>query len=139
MERDALRRLPDFSVGEGFDECCRGAGRFGEAAPINEAVELICRRMGAGQFRAKNLEAALQRVSERVYAPLARHLANASHLIVCPDGQLSRVPFEMLLVSRPGEPPRYLVEEKTVSYVGSGREVARLARPAAKVKTNAPW
>jgi CHAT domain-containing protein/tetratricopeptide (TPR) repeat protein len=109
-----------------------------EAAPINEAVELICRRMGAGQFRAKDLEAALQRVSELVYAPLARHLTNVSHLIVCPDGQLSRVPFEMLLVSGRGEPPRYLVEEKTVSYVGSGREVARLAQPSAMVKTNAP-
>ena len=111
---------------------------LGEAAPINEAVELICRRMGAGQFRAKDLEAALQRVSELVYAPLARHLTNVSHLIVCPDGQLSRVPFEMLLVSGRGEPPRYLVEEKTVSYVGSGREVARLAQPSTQVKTNAP-
>jgi tetratricopeptide (TPR) repeat protein len=111
---------------------------LGEATPINEAVELICRRMGAGQFRAKDLEEALQRLSELVYAPLARHLTNVSHLIVCPDGQLSRVPFEMLLASRRGEPPRYLVEEKTVSYVGSGREVARLAQPAAKVTTNAP-
>jgi CHAT domain-containing protein len=111
---------------------------LGEAAPIDEAVELICRRMGAGQFRAKDLAAALQRLSELVYAPLARHLTNVSHLIVCPDGQLSRVPFEMLLVSGRGEPPRYLVEEKTVSYVGSGREVARLAQPSAKVTTNAP-
>jgi CHAT domain-containing protein len=102
---------------------------LGEAAPINEAVEIICRRMGAGQFRAKDLEAALQRVSELVYAPLARHLTNVSHLIVCPDGKLSRVPFEMLLVSGRGEPPRYLVVEKTISYVGSGREVARLAQP----------
>ncbi len=67
-------------------------------------------------------------MNELVYAPLARHLTNVSHLIVCPDGQLSRVPFEMLLVSGRGEPLRYLVEEKTVSYVGSGREVARLQR-----------
>ena len=111
---------------------------LGEAGPINEAVELICRRMGAGQFRAKDLETALQRLSELVYVPLARHLTNVSHLIVCPDGQLSRVPFEMLLVSKPGEPPRYLVEEKIISYVGSGREVARLAQPSARVKTNAP-
>ena len=102
---------------------------LGESTSINEAVELICRRMGTGQIRAKDLEAALQRVSEGVYAPLARHLTNVSHLIVCPDGQLSRVPFEMLLVSKPGEPSRYLVEDKTISYIGSGREVARLAQP----------
>ncbi len=100
---------------------------LGEAQPIDAAIETITRRMGAGQFRAPDLAAALQRVSGLVYAPLAPHLTNVSHLIVCPDGQLSRLPFEMLLVSKPGGPPRYLVEEKTISYVGSGREVARLA------------
>ena len=33
---------------------------LGEAAPINEAVELICKRMSAGQFAAKDLPPALQ-------------------------------------------------------------------------------
>ncbi len=66
-----------------------------------------------------------------MYTPLAPHLTNVSHLIVCLDGQLSRLPFEMLLVSKPGGLPRYLVEEKTISYVGSGREVARLGRAVA--------
>ncbi len=33
---------------------------LGEAAPINEAVELVCKRMSAGQFAAKDLPAALQ-------------------------------------------------------------------------------
>jgi CHAT domain-containing protein len=99
---------------------------LGEAAPIDVLVDVVSQRMSAGQFANKNLSFAMQQLSELVYAPLARHLTNVSHLIVCPDGQLSRVPFEMLLVSGRGEPPRYLVEEKTVSYVGSGREVVRL-------------
>ena len=111
---------------------------LGAATPINEAVELICRRMGAGQFRARDLSPAMQRLSELVYVPLARRLTNVSHLIICPDGQLSRVPFEMLPLPPFGPQPRYLVEEKTVSYVTSGREVARLALPPAKVKKNAP-
>ena len=64
----------------------------------------------------------------------------APHLIVGPDGQLSRLPFEMLLVSKPGGPPRYLVEEKTINYVGSGREVARLAPGAdLNAKAQSPW
>ncbi len=106
---------------------------LGEAAPIDETVELICKRMAAGQYRAKDLSPALQRLSDLVYAPLAGHLTNVSHLIVCPDGQLSRVPFELL---RDGD--KFLVEEKTISYVTSGREVAQLtteskaARSAAK-------
>ncbi len=95
---------------------------LGEAAPINEAVELICKRMSARQFAAKDVQPALQRVSDLVYAPLAKHLANSSHLIICPDGQLSRLPFEML---RAGN--KFLVEEKTISYVTSGREVVRVA------------
>ena len=102
---------------------------LGEAAPINDAVELICKRMSAGQFAAKDLAVALQRLSNLVYAPLAKHLTNISHLILCPDGQLSRLPFEMLPVGN-----KFLVEEKTISYVTSGREVVRLAGGQANSK-----
>jgi CHAT domain-containing protein len=102
---------------------------LGEAAPINESVAVICKRMSAGQFEAKDLAGALQRLSELVYAPLAPRLTNVSHLILCPDGQLSRVPFEMLPVG-----DKFLVEEKTISYVTSGREVARFAGSAANVR-----
>lgn len=97
---------------------------LGEAAPINEAVELVCKRMSAGQFGARDLSPALQRLSQLVYAPLAPYLTNVSHLIVCPDGQLSRLPFEMLSVGN-----KFLVEEKNISYVTSGREVVRIAKP----------
>jgi CHAT domain-containing protein len=96
---------------------------LGEAASIDEAVQFICKRMSSGVGYARDdIPAALQRLGESVYAPLARYLTNVSHLIVCPDGQLSRVPFEMLRV---GE--RFLIEEKTISYVTSGREIVRLA------------
>ena len=104
---------------------------LGEAAPINDAVELVCKRMSAGQFAAKDLSPALQRLSDLVYAPLAPHLTNVSHLIVCPDGQLSRLPFEMLPVGN-----KFLVEEKTISYVTSGREVVRIASPKSSVHSS---
>jgi len=96
---------------------------FGEAAPINESVAVVCKRMSAGQYAAKDLSAALRRLSDLLYTPLASHLKNVSHIIVCPDGQLSRLPFEMLRVG-----DRFLVEKKTVSYVTSGREIVRLAK-----------
>jgi tetratricopeptide (TPR) repeat protein len=102
---------------------------LGEAAPINEAVELVCKRMSAGQFAAKDLSPALQRLSQLIYAPLAPHLKNVSHMIVCPDGQLSRLPFEMLPVGN-----KFLVEEKTISYVTSGREVVRIANAKLKIQ-----
>ena len=105
---------------------------LGEAVPLNQAVELLCKRMSAGQYAAKDLAPALERVSELVYAPLAKYLTNVSHLIVCPDGQLSRVPFEMLRVGG-----RFLIEEKTISYVTSGREVVRLEE-SLKSKVQSP-
>jgi CHAT domain-containing protein len=106
---------------------------LGEAAPIDAAVETITKRMSAGQFAAGDLSNALQRVSELVYGPLARYLTNVSHLIVCLDGQLSRLPFEMLR-----HDSKYLIEEKTISYVGSGREIVRLANPSPKSKVQSP-
>ena len=106
---------------------------LGAAAPINDAVELICRRMSAGQFAATDLPPVLHRMDELIYVPLAKHLTNISHLIICPDAQLSRLPFELL--SHDG---RFLIEDKTVSYVGSGREIVRLAQPRASTKTTAP-
>ena len=114
---------------------------LGEADPINDAVELVCKRMSAGQFAAKDLPAALQRLSDLVYAPLAPHLTNVSHLIVCPDGQLSRLPFEMLPSSPDYDATRpvgnkFLIEEKTISYVTSGREVVRIASPKSSVHSS---
>jgi len=104
---------------------------LGEAAPINESVAVICKRMSAGQFEAKDLAGALEKLSELTYFPLARYLTNSTHLILCPDGQLTRVPFEMLPVG-----DKFLLEEKTVSYVTSGREVARFATSAANVRNS---
>ena len=107
---------------------------LGETAPINEAVELVCKRMSTGQFAAKDLSPALQWLSQLVYAPLAPYLTNVSHLIVCPDGQLSRLPFEALPCGHDGN--KFLVEEKTISYVTSGREVVRIAKPLTRSAAN---
>jgi CHAT domain-containing protein len=104
---------------------------LGEATPINESIALICKRMSAGQFAAKDLSAALQQLSDLVYAPLAGHLKNVSHLIICPDGQLSRVPFEMLPVGN-----KVLVEEKAISYVTSGREIVRFSKPKVNARSS---
>jgi transposase len=63
------------------------------------------------------------------------------HLIVCPDGQLSRLPFEMLPLPSDSSATtpvgnKFLVEEKTISYVTSGGEVVRLASPKSKVQSS---
>jgi len=50
--------------------------------------------------------------------PLAGILTNVSHLIVCPGRAIERLPIEMLPVGN-----KFLIEEKNISYVTSGREI----------------
>ena len=95
----------------------------GEAAPIDDRIAEWHHLLADKRIAAKWLEPVLERLTALVYAPLAPHLTNVSHLIICPDGQLGRLPFEMLLVSRDGT-NRYLFEDKQLSYVSRGREVA---------------
>jgi CHAT domain-containing protein len=45
--------------------------------------------------------------------------------------QLSRLPFEMLPVGN-----KFLIEEKTISYVTSGREIVRIANPKSSVHSS---
>ena len=107
---------------------------LGEAAPINEAVEYVNELMNKKAHDlniSRFLPGALERVSQLVYAPLVAYLTNVSHLIVCPDGQLSRLPFEMLPVGN-----KFLIEEKTISYVTSGREIVRIASPKSSVHSS---
>jgi CHAT domain-containing protein len=94
---------------------------LGVAAPIDQAIAQFLKQFSAGYKDSPIAKTNLYMLSQLVYAPLARHLTNVSHLIVCPDGQLSRLPFELLSVGN-----KFLVEEKTISYVTSGREVVRL-------------
>lgn len=103
---------------------------LGEAAQINSYVELVRKRLSVGQFAEKSVPFFLSKVSALLYAPLAPYLTNVTHLIICPDEQLSWLPFEMLPVGN-----KFLVEEKTISYVTSGREVVRIASPNSKVQS----
>ena len=62
---------------------------LGEAAPIDEAVELICKRMSAGQYCRQRLTAGVAKLSDLVYVPLAKHLTECF-----PFDYLSRRPVE---------------------------------------------
>ena len=103
---------------------------LGDAAPIDDAIGVVAKRFAVGQYRAKDLLPALQRLNELVYVPLTKHLTDVSHLIICPDGQLDRLPFEMLPIGN-----KFLLEEKTISYVTSAREIIRLAAAQSKPKS----
>ena len=114
---------------------------LGGAKPIDEAIAQLHQLILDKRIAPKRLEPVLRRLSALVYAPLAPHLSNVSHLLICPDGQLSRLPFEMLPIEI-GLTNRYLIEEKTISYLSSAREIVRLASRVqgskAKPRTSKP-
>jgi CHAT domain-containing protein/tetratricopeptide (TPR) repeat protein len=60
----------------------------------------------------------LKTLSNLVLCPILQHVKGRDHLILCPDGQLSLVPFECLLT----DDRKYLIESFQISYLGAGRE-----------------
>src|SRR5262249_49775002 len=58
--------------------------------------------------------------------PLTPALSQHRHLLLSPDGDLTRLPFELL----PAGDERLLLDDHHISYVGSGRDVLRFAAPA---------
>jgi len=68
----------------------------------------------------KALSVEARALGDIVLEPLRPYLAGARHLVICPDGKLSEIPFAAL----PGTAPdTFLIEEMAVSYAGSGRHV----------------
>ena len=62
---------------------------------------------------------ALTTLADRVWAPLAPTLGEATQLLLSPDGQLNLVPFAAL---RDAE-GRFVVEQYQVTYLSSGRDL----------------
>ena len=61
----------------------------------------------------------------RLIAPLLPFLGDAAQLLISPDGSLNLVPFEALR-STDG---RYLVEDRAVTYLTTGRDLVRMLAP----------
>lgn len=84
---------------------------------VNDARQVIY------TSRAEAGEREFQRLSRELYdivvAPLEKHFAGAMNLIVCPDGMLNLIPFEVLYT----DDGQYLIEKYGLSYVSSGREL----------------
>ncbi len=105
---------------------------LGQADTINNLIEKISLRINNKQYEARDLKENLAKLSQLIYDPIREAVKDCSHLIICPDGQLSRIPFEMLPTEN-----GYLVEEKTITYVTSGREIYRLKNKP-KLASNMP-
>lgn len=64
-------------------------------------------------------------VDEKILTPIRAALGGTKHLLISPDGDLNLIPFESLI----DEKGKYLIENHTVSYLTSGRDLLRLKSP----------
>jgi CHAT domain-containing protein/tetratricopeptide (TPR) repeat protein len=64
---------------------------------------------------------------QALFEPLLPALGGRKRLFIAPDGNLARLPFEVL----PGGDSRYLIDEYWISYLGVGRDVLRFATASA--------
>ncbi len=63
-----------------------------------------------------------QSIHKLVFEPMASYLQGVEHLLISPDGQLNRLPFEALQSEAGGD---YLVQKYQISYLNSGRDLLR--------------
>jgi CHAT domain-containing protein/tetratricopeptide (TPR) repeat protein len=106
---------------------------LGDAARIDAGVDAVVAAMRKGTS-ANAAKLALRHLDALVFAPVRERLGGVSHVIVSPDGKLNLVPFEALIDPR----GHYVLEQRLISYVTSGRDLLRLAarrasRPSATI------
>ena len=103
---------------------------LGDAAEIDAAVQSFTRLLQnpatdlqrasiVPTLRENVVEGVAETIKTLVFDPIAPYLQETEHLLISPDGQLNRLPFEALQLETGGE---YLVQRYQISYLNSGRD-----------------
>jgi CHAT domain-containing protein/Tfp pilus assembly protein PilF len=93
---------------------------LGEAAAINSDIAAL-RKALIGP-RSTNVKQVAQSLFGRVVRPILPLTGNTHKLFLSPDGDLNLIPFGALV----DEQDRYLVENYSITYLTSGRDLLRL-------------
>jgi len=93
---------------------------LGPAAQIDEKIKLL--RGALRNPERWDVDDLARSVGDSVMKPIRPLLGNRRHLLLSPDGMLNLVPFAVLLDER----GRYLVEDYSLTYLTSGRDLLRL-------------
>ncbi len=93
---------------------------LGTAKEMDDAIAEF-RRMLRGPERRDVMKSA-RALDEMVMRPIRALFNDPARLLISPDGQLALIPFEALV----DEDGRYLIENYSVSYLSSGRDLLRM-------------
>jgi tetratricopeptide (TPR) repeat protein len=93
---------------------------LGNAAAIDAQAEEY--RAALKDPRRKDVQSIARKLDEQVMRPVRKLLGSTKHILLSPDGALNLIPFEALV----DEQGRYLIENYSLSYLTSGRDLLRM-------------
>ena len=100
---------------------------LGSAAAIDHAVQAFSRDLRIAtapiETSARDTQAG-ENLATLIFDPIAPYLTEQEHLLISPDSQLNRIPFEAL---QTGDTGNYLVQHYQISYLTSGRDLLKSA------------
>jgi CHAT domain-containing protein/tetratricopeptide (TPR) repeat protein len=111
-------RLLAFVLARGKPPACVA---LGPAGAIEQAAQAWRRDLLQPGTDPRQTGTAL---AKRLWAPLAPALADATTVLIAPDGVLCGLPFAALPGTKPGT---FLLEERAIGYLTSGRHLLELA------------
>jgi CHAT domain-containing protein/Tfp pilus assembly protein PilF len=97
---------------------------LGDAELIDNNVEQL--RVALKDPRSKDVQTIARNLDEQVMRPVRKLLGTTKQILLSPDGALNLIPFEVLI----NENGRYLIENYSLSYLTSGRDLLRMRQPA---------
>jgi CHAT domain-containing protein len=96
---------------------------LGAAAPINQAVTAFRKAL---QSQTSDIKPVARALDEKLMQPIRKLLGNTRNVLLSPDSQLNLIPFAALV----DENNHYLVENYSINYLSSGRDLLRLQNHA---------
>ncbi|MDQ5844703.1 MAG: tetratricopeptide repeat protein, partial [Acidobacteriota bacterium] len=93
---------------------------LGEAAAIDNSVSELRKALSTPQ--STNVKQVARTLDEQIMRPVRKLLGESRSVFLSPDGALNLIPFGALL----DEQNRYLVENYSLTYLTSGRDLLRL-------------
>ena len=104
-----------------------GGINLGPVAEIDALIADLQRALRNPSFTIDEVKETAQALDARIMAPIRERIGKSSHLLLSPDGAFNLIPFETL-VDENGD---YLIENYTLTYLTSGRDLLRLQSTAA--------
>ena len=101
-----------------------GSLNWKDLGPVSEIQNDLIKFIDAVQSDSmgkEGLKAAAQPLYQKIFQPIRQMVGGKTHILVSPDGELNRIPFEALIDNQ----DRYLIRDFQFTYLSSGRDLLK--------------